>query len=357
MAGARAVAPPGHVRERRLVRALRAVAGGRVAPGQGGANRAPSTAEVCGLPQPGPAFTAPTPATAPVAGGVGTAAHSSAATSAPAAGVAPVGRWEGVWSADALQACDGDVVSSGYPVLDAELPGGGWPLGALVELLPPAGAAAPVWPLIGPVLAARQRAAGGTVVLVNPPHEPFLPALAAAGLDVAQLLWVPGATAAAQLWASEQALRCADVAAVLAWLPRVRSTELRRLHAAASQGGGSLLFVVRPAAAAAEASCARLRLRVTAVASAPGAAAGDMGTGGDGSASQLRIDLLKRRGPPLAAPLWLPAQGPALRALLAASAAPVPGAAGAVVLPFQAAETEARHGEPGHALDRLAVAA
>jgi protein ImuA len=39
--------------------------------------------------------------------------------------------------------------------------------------------------------------------------------------------------AAARVWACEQALRCAGVSAVLAWLPQVRPEQLRRLQMAA----------------------------------------------------------------------------------------------------------------------------
>ena len=212
-------------------------------------------------------------------------------------------------------------------------------MGALVELLPVA-PAVPLWPLVLPALAAQQRA-GGTVVLVDPPQVPFAPALAAAGLLPARLLWVRGQSAAAGLWAAEQALRCAGVAAVLAWLPQARPTGLRRLQLAAAKQGDGLLFALRPAEAARAASPAPLRLRL----------------GVDAPGDALVVDIVKRRGPPLAAPLRLPAQGPALRVLLAAlerGRAP----ADARVLPFASwADRAGAVDEGGHALDRAAVAA
>jgi len=245
----------------------------------------------------------------------------------------------GVWRADTLAAGGLGCVPSGHVPLNALLSGGGWPLGALVELLPVA-PAVPFWPLVLPALAARQRA-GGTVVLVDPPHVPFAPALAVAGLLPERLLWVRGQSAAAGLWAAEQALRCADVAAVLAWLPQAWPAGLRRLQLAAAKQGDGLLFALRPAEAARTASPAPLRLRLSV--DAPGDA--------------LVVDIVKRRGPPLAAPLRLPAQGPTLRALLAAlerGKAP----ADARVLPFAPrADRSDAAGEVIHALDRAAVAA
>jgi protein ImuA len=146
----------------------------------------------------------------------------------------------------------------------------------------------------------------GALVLVNPPHRPFVPALAAQGLDASRLLMLQGPTlardAAARVWACEQALRCAGVSAVLAWLPQVRPEQLRRLQMAA-QNFQQQLFVMRPLAAQQEASPAVLRLALEA--------------GEDADALTLR--LLKRRGPPLTTPLVLPARPERLQALLAAS--------------------------------------
>jgi len=172
----------------------------------------------------------------------------------------------------------------------------------LVEVLQPQ-AGQGEWRLLAPALEASS---AGALVLVNPPHRPFVPALAAQGLDVSRLLVLQGPTlardAAARVWACEQALRCAGVSAVLAWLPQVRPEQLRRLQMAA-QNFQQALFVMRPLAAQQEASPAVLRLALEA--------------GEDADALTLR--LLKRRGPPLTTPLVLPARPERLQALLAAS--------------------------------------
>lgn len=209
----------------------------------------------------------------------------------------------GVWPADALAVDGWRTVPTAHPPLDAQLPGGGWPLGALIELLQPA-PDAPVWPLVLPALVARQRSAGGALALVGSPHEPFVPALAAAGVRADAVLWLTADAPVARLWLAEQALACGDVAAVLAWLPRARSADLRRLHLAAARRGEGLLFALRPAAAAASASPAPLRIAVERA---------------DGSTLALRLRLLKRRGPPLVEPLLL-ARGAPLCDVLAASA-------------------------------------
>jgi protein ImuA len=140
---------------------------------------------------------------------------------------------DAVWRADELARNVGATRPTGHAALDAVLPGGGWPVGALVEVLQPQ-AGQGEWRLLLPALGVSP---AGALVLVNPPHRPFVPALAAQGLDAARLLMLQGPTlardAAARVWACEQALRCAGVSAVLAWLPQVRPEQLRRLQMAA----------------------------------------------------------------------------------------------------------------------------
>ncbi|HEY5580972.1 MAG TPA: translesion DNA synthesis-associated protein ImuA [Rhodoferax sp.] len=204
-----------------------------------------------------------------------------------------------VWRADALACAAGATVASGHGALDAELPGGGWPLGAISEILQPPGVCQE-WRLLLPALTRTP----GPVVLVGPPHAPFGPGLGAQGLDARRLLWVGAAAPAARLWSAEQALRCAEVVAVLAWLPQVRTEQLRRLQLAA-QSHSKLLFVLRPAAAQSESSPAVLRLLL---ARAPTAGV---------VSDALRVQILKRRGAPLAHTLVLSARPVGLAVLLA----------------------------------------
>ena len=94
-----------------------------------------------------------------------------------------------VWRADELGGTPGATLASGYPALDAALPGAGWPLDALSELLQPPGLHAE-WRLLLPALVRLQQASPGALVLVGPPHVPFGPALQAQGLAVQRLLWL-----------------------------------------------------------------------------------------------------------------------------------------------------------------------
>lgn len=234
-----------------------------------------------------------------------------------------------VWHAHALARAPHPVQSTGYAALDAELPGGGWPVGALTEVLQDTGIHQE-WRLLLPALVCSGTAA---VVLVGAPHAPMAPSLAARGLAPSRLLWVAAEACAGRLWATEQALRCADVDAVLLWLSpamAVRPDQLRRLQMAATEFG-KLLFVMRPLRAQSEASPATLRLEVSPPA-APHAA----------PFAGMQVRLLKRRGPSLLQPLQLRGQDTLLSDLLMASQA------------RPATHEDGPHSALHHALDRTA---
>jgi protein ImuA len=200
-----------------------------------------------------------------------------------------------VWRAPELARTAEQVVPTGHALLDAQLPGGGWPMGNLIEILQSC-AGRHAWQLLLPALVRATAEEPGPIVLVDAPHLPFGPALKAQGLAPSCLLKVQARDAKAALWSSEQALRCADVVAVVAWLPRCRGAELHRLHLAAAQHG-KLLFVFRGTQARGESSPARVRLELE-------------------EAEALRVHLIKRRGPPLAEAIELASKPLRLQRLL-----------------------------------------
>jgi len=190
-----------------------------------------------------------------------------------------------LWRGDALAPSLRPGVPSGFAELDAELPGGGWPVGVLSEILPASDGIGELR-LLAPALA-RLSAAGRLLTWIAPPHQPYAPALAAAGIDLARMLIVRTTRAQDALWATELALRARACGAVLAWPTRIRFAELRRLQLAA-QGGQALAWLIRPPEAALEASPAPLRLRLETHAGMPA------------------VDIFKRRGRHVAGPLLLP---------------------------------------------------
>src|SRR5437762_12848236 len=87
-----------------------------------------------------------------------------------------------VWRGGALSLA-APAVASGFAELDRELPGGGWPAGALTEILGRREGIGEL-ELVLPALAALSWA-GKRIVWLAPPHLPYAPALAAAGVDLA----------------------------------------------------------------------------------------------------------------------------------------------------------------------------
>lgn len=146
---------------------------------------------------------------------------------------------------------------SGHAVLDAALPGGGWPAAALTELLLSADGIGEL-ALLLPTLARLTRA-GRAVAWVSPPYRPYAPALARAGVDLARLHIIEADRDAP--WAIEQCLRSQACGAVLGWPLQADDKTLRRLQVAA-ETGKALGFVFRPLAAARNPSPAALRLQL-----------------------------------------------------------------------------------------------
>ena len=194
-------------------------------------------------------------------------------------------------------------VPTGYQVLDSELPGGGWPVGALTEILAGQSGIGEL-ELVLPALAALTWA-GKRVVWIAPPHLPYAPALAAAGINLSQLAVVRAPGRRDALWAAVQALRAGCGLARLGWFRRAGYDELRRL-AVAAEGSPAWVALFRPREAATESSPACLRISIEP----------------DGDALSARI--LKRRGMPAGAPLRLAVKRPVHA--LARSPLPVPAA-------------------------------
>ena len=186
------------------------------------------------------------------------AAVPSPAVSAPVRSVDAILNHPAVWRGGEC-ARVAPAVSTGYAELDVQLPGSGWPAGAITEIYAERTGVGEVQ-LTMPA-AARLTQAGRWVTLIAPLHVPYAPALAAHGLRLERLLLVESARSEDSLWACEQALRSSSSGAVLLWQEHVNERALRRLQLAAESASTSL-FLFRPARVA-PASPAALRLHVS----------------------------------------------------------------------------------------------
>jgi hypothetical protein len=152
--------------------------------------------------------------------------------------------------------------STGFAHFDALLPGGGWPVGAVTELMPESQGIGEL-SLLLPALAQLSQA-GRHLVWISPPYLPYPPALMQHGLVLNRLVLIEAHDARAVLWAAEQALRCPAVGAVLAWPTELNERGVRRLQLAAETGGSCGLLYRSPSAAL-QPSPAALRLRLKAL--------------------------------------------------------------------------------------------
>lgn len=202
-----------------------------------------------------------------------------------------------MWQGNQVASPLAQTISSGHPALDRALPGQGWPTGSLTELLVEHDGVGEMRLL---VYALRQLTmeAERHVVMIAPPYHPHTAALKAWGIAVERVFWVRAVEAQA-FWAAEQALKQGGIGAVLMWASNARPEALRRLQVAA-QDSRSLAFLIRPANVAVHSSAAPLRMICSPILP-------------DGAQAMKRrhwlhkvglaIDIIKRRGPPLAEPL------------------------------------------------------
>jgi len=166
-------------------------------------------------------------------------------------------------------------VPSGFAELDALL-AGGWPQGALTELIMPRQGIGALR-LLMPALA-RLSQDDRWICWVAPPHIPYAPALVSAGIDLSRVLLVHPKAQQDGLWAVEQSLRSGNCSAVLAWPTLEDNVILRRLQLAA-EAGDALGFLFRSQRYVQRPSPAALRLQLEPET--------------DGS---LSVSILKRRG-------------------------------------------------------------
>ena len=235
----------------------------------------------------------------------------------------------GIWRGNGVSLPPLPGLASGFAALDAVLPGGGWPVGAISEIFPEhegIGEVSLVLPALARlcqqsraiawVLPARQASHDAHTTCRREPtrthpnhrdaratrHAPnrlaarllCAPALAAAGLDLSKLLLIEPHSAQESIWALRQIIASKAFGAVVGWLAATDAPSLRRLQIAAEDSPTAVLLF-RPARLAHQASPAALKLHLA--------------TGGRTLAarqsSTLVVSILKRRGAPVASPICI----------------------------------------------------
>lgn len=182
-----------------------------------------------------------------------------------------------VWRGSDLGVVTVRACSTGWPELDRELPGGGFPARSITEILCPQPSVLE-WRLLGAALA-DITALGKQVAVIGAPKPPHLPGLLRAGLRENALVWIRADAPAQRLWATEQLVNANSAGAIVAWLPQARAEQIRRLQVCALACEAPV-FLFRPEAARHDSSASPLRLHATI-----------------GMDWELLVTVFKRRGP------------------------------------------------------------
>jgi protein ImuA len=160
----------------------------------------------------------------------------------------------------------GDTLSSGFPELDARLAGGGWPKVGLVEILATHLGSGELRLLLPLLAMMTHRSQARWCTWIAPPLNPYAPALAACGVNLARILVVRPSKGPqwAPEWATEQALISGACDVVLTWISQPLKPRIVRRLQLATQRGRTLAFLLRPwsARVAQEPSHALLRLGI-----------------------------------------------------------------------------------------------
>ena len=139
-----------------------------------------------------------------------------------------------IWRGLRAQSPDWNTIATGFSELDTLLPGGGWPLGALLEMLVPHVGIGELRLLL-PAMAKLSQA-GRYIAWIAPPHQPYAPALVQADIDLSQILVVDCPQENNIPWTLEKLLRNQRCGMALAWPKRLNDHQSRRLQLAAEQG-------------------------------------------------------------------------------------------------------------------------
>lgn len=165
--------------------------------------------------------------------------------------------------------------STSYPALDGLLPGRGWPLNSLIELIPMMEGIGELRLIVPALKKICQE--GRDIVFIGPPHLPYPPALSNAGLPLNRIVLIEPDSDDNVRWAAEQTLREGAAGAVLLWSDATKDLALRRLQLAA-QESEALTFLYRSPNLLGATSPAPVRLALSPQAGA------------------LKVDVLKARG-------------------------------------------------------------
>jgi cell division inhibitor SulA len=166
-----------------------------------------------------------------------------------------------IWSARHWQETKVPATPSHYGVLDELLPGNGWPLGAITEVLYPTEGSGELRLLL-PALANLSQQDERWQLWLNPPLTPCAPALQHWGLNIQRILLAHAHKPADLCHSVEKSLQSAGCQAAVVWLEKLDKALMRRIQLAAETARVPV-FLLRPLRFQNQPSVAALRLKLT----------------------------------------------------------------------------------------------
>jgi len=149
-------------------------------------------------------------------------------------------------------------IPTGFPSLDAALPGGGWSAGALVDIVTARRGIGELSILLPAMALLCDK--GQQAVWIDPPCTPYAPALRQAGVNARHVLVVEPCRSDSDVpWCMEKILRSASCGMALAWPRQLDFRATRRLQLAA-EAGGSLGILFRTTDPGTSPAALRIRL-------------------------------------------------------------------------------------------------
>lgn len=182
-----------------------------------------------------------------------------------------------IWSGNDWRLTHSAASPSGYVALDNLLNGGGWPLGAVTEILcsqPGQGELRLVIPFLEQLGQQDLR----WQLWLNPPYQPYGPGLNAWGLNTDKMLICQADKPEDLLWSIEQGITTGGASVVLAWVEALDKAQLRRIQLA-SEKNGIATFLFRSLKFRHAQSVSALRLAINMM-----------------EQQRVQLDILKRRG-------------------------------------------------------------
>lgn len=170
-------------------------------------------------------------------------------------------RWQRFGVHRASRAAVPRTCSSGWPWLDALLPGGGYPLAAVTEFLVESAGQGELSLLLAALKPRLDGHADSRLVFVEPPYRLNAPALDGAGIDRSRVPVIRCRDTAERVWSIEQLAAAGGFVAFVLWDNDLDTPALRRLQLASEKAGGPV-FVYRDLACARHRSPAALRLAI-----------------------------------------------------------------------------------------------